>query len=95
MYPFLTTGICTFDKNFDMIQPLVKEFWPPPALVVVAKPRIRSDQNLVCEIIWPQGHIRTKFQISRPAQNMPKMAMDNRQRVIVIAHPGELKMASP
>jgi hypothetical protein len=43
---------CTHDKNLELIQSLVQElcfrFWP-----LVAKTRIRSDRNLVCEFgMW-------------------------------------------
>jgi hypothetical protein len=51
MYP------CTYDKNLEMIQPLVQEslialfgFGP-----LVAKLRIRLDRNLVCELLLPGG----------------------------------------
>jgi hypothetical protein len=47
----------TYNKNLEMIQPLVQElnstvfsFGP-----LVAKPRIRSDQNLACELLLPSG----------------------------------------
>jgi hypothetical protein len=51
MYP------CTYDKNLEMIQPLVQDFlvfcfgFGP----LVAKVRISLDQNLVCELLLPSG----------------------------------------
>jgi hypothetical protein len=47
MYP------CTYDKNLEMIRPLVQELYQFWALV--AKPRIRLDRNLVCELLLPSG----------------------------------------
>jgi hypothetical protein len=53
MYP------CTYDKNLEMIQPLVQElfiiFLSVFVFVLVAKPRIRLDQHLVCELLLPSG----------------------------------------
>jgi hypothetical protein len=52
MYP------CTYDKNLEMFQPLVQELYQ--FLVfgfghLVAKPRIRLDRNLVCELLLSSG----------------------------------------
>jgi hypothetical protein len=61
MYP------CTYDKNLEMIQPLVHElqhflcFWH-----LLAKPRSRSDRNLVCEVRWPRGTYVQSFKSVAP-----------------------------
>jgi hypothetical protein len=43
------------DKNVDMIEPLVSTFCVFNFGPLVAKPRIRSDQNFICEVIWPRS----------------------------------------
>jgi hypothetical protein len=83
MYP------CAYDKNLKMIQPLVQElfeddpaissgvtsvfgfqFWP-----LVAKPRIRLDQNLACELLLPSGTYVQSFRTIAPAVTKCAMQM--------------------
>jgi hypothetical protein len=56
---------CTYDKKLEMIQPLVQEFNSTFCVSdfgpLVAKPRIRLDRNLVCELLFPSG---TKLQVN-------------------------------
>jgi hypothetical protein len=63
-----------------MIQPLAKElynflcfrFWS-----LVAKPRIRLDQNLVCELLLPSGTYVQSFGSMAPADTKRAMLTDD------------------
>jgi hypothetical protein len=77
---------CTND-NLEMIQPLVPEFstfcvfgFDP----LVAKPRIRLDRNLACELILRSGTYVQSFGSIAPAVTKRALLMDDNDQCHMI-----------
>jgi hypothetical protein len=70
---------CTYDKNLEMIQPLVQEL---ALFVFVAKPRIRLDRNLVCELLLPSGIYLQSFGSMAPVVTKRTLLTDDIRHVI-------------
>jgi hypothetical protein len=69
-----------------MIQTLVEECIALLVFSVLAKPKIRSDRNLVCTLISPRGTYVQSFRWIAPAVTKRALLTDDGQHVIVRAH---------
>jgi hypothetical protein len=71
----------TYDKNLEMIQPLVQEFsvlapwWPSQ--------ETRLDRNLVCELLLPSGTYVQSFGSITPAVMKHALLTDDGRHMIV------------